>query len=52
MTQQQEKVIERIGQELKLLFPKMYGSIQFNMNPEVQEVRAKVVDDIRFKGKR
>lgn len=49
MTQQQEQAVERIGKELRLLFPQLYGSIQFNMNPEVQEVRVKFVKDIRFK---
>lgn len=49
MTQQQEQAIERIGKELRLLFPDMYGNIQFNMNPEMQDVRVKFVDDIRFK---
>lgn len=49
MTQQQSQAVERIGKELKLLFPKMYGSIQFNMSPEIQEVRVKVVKDIRYK---
>ncbi len=48
MTAEQEKNIERIGQELKLLFPDMHGNIQFNMNPDVKEVRVKFVDDIRF----
>lgn len=49
MTQQQSQAIERIGKELKLLFPKMFGNIRFNMSPEVQEVRVKFVKDIRFK---
>ena len=49
MTEAQEKYLERVGQELKLAFPGMHGNIQFNMNPDVKEVRVKVVDDIRFK---
>lgn len=48
LTQQQEQAIERIGRELKLLFPAMHGSIQFNMNPDIQDVRVKVIDDIRL----
>ena len=49
MTAEQEQTIERIGRELKLIFPDMHGNIQFNMNPDVEEVRVKVIDDIRFK---
>ena len=49
MTVEQEQTIERIGRELKLTFPDMHGNIQFNMNPDIKEVRVKVVDDIRFK---
>lgn len=49
MTATQEKTIERIGKELKLTFPDMHGNIQFNMNPDVNEIRVKVVDDKRFK---
>lgn len=52
MIQQQEQAIERIGKELRLLFSDMYGSIQFHMNPEIQEVRVKFVKDIRFKEKK
>ena len=48
MTDKQKKIIERIGRELKLLFPGMHGNIQFNMNPEHKDVRVKVVNDVRF----
>lgn len=49
MTQQQEQAIERIGKELKLLFPKLYGRIQFDMKPEIQEVRGSVLEGFNFK---
>ena len=49
MTEQQSQALERIGKELRLLFPDMHGSIQFNMAPDVPEVRVKFVKDIRFK---
>lgn len=52
MTAEQEQIIEHIGRELKLTFPDMYGSIQFNMNPEIEEVRWKYIEDGRSKRRR
>lgn len=52
MTQEQSEAIERIGKELSLLFPCMHGTIGFNINPDVPEVRVKFVKDIRFEEKK
>ena len=49
MTIKQEQTIERIGKELKLTFPKLYGRIQFDMKPEILEVRGNVLEGFNFK---
>ena len=49
MTPEQKQVVERIGRELKLIFPVMHGSIQFHMNPDCADVMVKEVINTRFK---
>lgn len=49
MTDQQKEGLNRIGKELKLLFPSMYGNISFNMKPERKDVAVKIINDICFK---
>jgi hypothetical protein len=38
MTQEQEKALAEIGEQIKGLFPNMYGSIRFNLAPGRKEV--------------
>jgi len=45
MTVEQEKEVIKIGQKLQEIFPKMYGSIRFNLKPgrEVVNINREII---------
>lgn len=48
MTPEQEKEVITIGRKLQEIFPKMYGSIKFNLSPERKNVNINIAENKCF----
>lgn len=48
MTQVQERALTEIGEQIKGLFPDMYGSIRFNLAPGRKEVNVNIEESKKF----
>lgn len=46
MTSEQKRRLTKIGEQVRELFPDMYGWVRFNLNPSRKSVNVNVADTI------